>query len=283
MNTHEPIKPEDYQEPRCVLCDPATGMPQGTSQIPMDRVVEKFDEYWDRRDYEGAERHLKYWLDEADFTGDLRGAFSLRNEMMGFYRKLDQKEKAFENATAALSLMREIGYEESISGGTCFVNCGTVYLQFGDAPKALEYFTKARQVYEAAEHIRSEMLGGLYNNMGLAYMDTAQYAQAGECYARALEVMAGVENGESDAAITLLNMADTAALEKGLGSAEEEIRGYLQRAKELLDTEGLPRDGYYAYVCGRCAPGFYCYGDDEYGAELEARAEKIYEKMKENA
>ena len=55
---HEPLKKEDYQEPRCVLCDPQTGKPQVSNSIPMDRVVQKLDEYCDRKDFAGAERHL---------------------------------------------------------------------------------------------------------------------------------------------------------------------------------------------------------------------------------
>ena len=33
--------------------------------IPQQRVIEKMDAYMARRDYAGAERHLKYWLEEA--------------------------------------------------------------------------------------------------------------------------------------------------------------------------------------------------------------------------
>lgn len=279
MSNHEPLKKDDYEEPQCVLIDPNTGQSQASHAIPMDRVIAKLDEYCDKKDFAGAERHLQYWLAEADFTGDVRGKFSLRNEMMGYYRKQGQKEKAMENARAALELMRELGYEDSVSGGTCYVNCGTVYDQFGEPAQALEYFKQAQGCFEGAPHVQPEKLGGLYNNMGLAYMDTAQYAEAGKCYAKALEAMARAEHGELESAITLLNMADAASLEKGLDAAQEEISEYLRRASALLDTESLPRNGYYAFVAERCAPGFYCYGFDEYGAVLEERAKRIREEL----
>ena len=279
MNLHDPIKPEDYQEPRCVLCDPETGKPQVSNSIPLERVVQKLDEYCDRKDFAGAERHLKYWIDEAEYNGDKRGKFYLRNEMMGYYRKQGQQEKAFENAQAALELMQELGYGDSVSGGTCYVNCGTVYDQFGMPDRALEYFRKARDVFESAQHVQPEKLGGLYNNMGLAYMDTAQYAEAGACFAQALDQMAQVDHGELESAITLLNMADAASLEKGLEEAQQQIDGYMRRAMDLLDTQSLPRNGYYAYVAERCAPGFYCYGFEEYGAVLEERAAQISKEL----
>ncbi len=272
---NDELKREDYEEPRCVLCDPQTGRRYESRALPMQRIVEKLDDYCDRRDYAGAERHLKYWLEEALFNGDLRGAFSMRNEMMGFYRKQGNREAAFENAEAALGLMKELQIEDSAGGGTCLVNCGTVCDQFGMPEKALEYFERAQAVYEALPHPNSAKLGGLYNNMGLAHMDAGHFEEARSCFEKALTAMSRVIGGEPEAAITYLNMADCAALERGIDGAQQEIDGYVKRAMELLDTPGLNRNGYYGFVCGRCAPGFYCYGYPEYGAELEERAEKI--------
>ena len=38
---------------------------------PQMRIIDKMNEYMGRRDYEGAERHLKYWLTEAVLGKDL--------------------------------------------------------------------------------------------------------------------------------------------------------------------------------------------------------------------
>ena len=62
---HGPIGPEDYQEPACVLCmDKDRPAP-----IPQRRVREKLDEYMSRRDYAGAERHLKTGWPRPNRTG----------------------------------------------------------------------------------------------------------------------------------------------------------------------------------------------------------------------
>ena len=47
------IGPEDYAEPRCVLCDAPYGAEQITA-VPTGRIVEKLNEYMSRRDYAGA-------------------------------------------------------------------------------------------------------------------------------------------------------------------------------------------------------------------------------------
>ena len=59
------LRPEDYQEPACLLCmdDPAEGRP--VSPIDTGRVVDKLEEYLSRSNYDGARRHLEYWLAEA--------------------------------------------------------------------------------------------------------------------------------------------------------------------------------------------------------------------------
>ena len=276
MHDQHDLKPEDYMERACVLIDPSTGQKYTSSRLPVQRIVEKLEEYCARKDFAGAERHLQYWLEEARFNRDGEGEFTMRNEMMGFYRKQGRQEEAVQNAHEALDLMERLGLSDTVSGGTCLVNCGTVYDNFGMPEEALSYFQRARDVYEAAAYCSSDKLGGLYNNMGLALMDTGQFSEAGACFLKALELMSRAEGGELEQAITYMNMADAAAMEQGIEQADALIADYMERAKELLDSETLPRDGYYAYVCERCAPGFYCYGYDQYGAEIDARAKEIF-------
>ena len=62
------------------------------------------------------------------------------------------------------------------------------------------------------------------------------------------------EHGELEQAITWLNMADALEAERGAEAAEGEVEEYLDRAAALLDTASLPRNGYYAFVCEKCAP-----------------------------
>ena len=72
---------------------------------------------------------------------------------------------------------------------------------------------------------------------------------------------------------------DTQLLIDGDDLDEDEINDYMERAMAFLNTESLPRNGYYAFVAERCAPGFYCYEFDEYGAEPEERVKAIREAL----
>ena len=65
-------------------------------------------------------------------------------------------------------------------------------------------------------------------------------------------------------------------MEHGVEQAEEQIREYLTTAERLLNTESLPQNGYYAFICEKCAPTFGYYGFFLTEKELSRRAEEIY-------
>ena len=48
--------------------------------IPQQRVVDKLEEYMKHKDYSGAEKHLLYWLQDAEIENDLRGKLMVCNE-----------------------------------------------------------------------------------------------------------------------------------------------------------------------------------------------------------
>lgn len=279
--------------------------------VPQQRVIEKMDEYMSRRDYAGAERHLLYWLEEAKQGQDLRGQLMIRNELIGHYRKTAERERALENVEQALQLLRRMNFENSISAGTTYVNAATACNAFGENERALMLFEKARSVYEihngesAVSETDPQLLGGLYNNMALTCAALAKekksslntddqegtsrsgqmagqetgmwFARAFSLYEKALDQMRLVPNGELEQAITFLNMADALEGRDGPEQAERKIAELLDRAYELLQTPSVPRDGYYAFVCEKCAPAFSYYGYFLAAEELRKQAEEIYE------
>lgn len=273
---NDTLKPEDYLEPSCPLCEPAAGMTADIRPVPQQRIIEKMDEYMSRRDYAGAERHLLYWLEEAKLGNDLRGQLMLRNELTGHYRKTGDREKALTNGREALALLERLGFEGTISSGTTCTNVATAMNAFGENEEAMKLFRRARAVYEAAPRTSPELLGGLYNNMALTLTAMGEYPEAYELYEKAMEKMATVPNGVLEQAITCLNIANAVEAEKGMEAGEEQIFGLLDRALDLLNTAGVPHDGYYAFVCEKCAPTFAYYGYFMAAEELTAKAEAIY-------
>lgn len=272
------INKEDYVEPRCLLCEEPYGAEIEIRPVPQQRIMEKVDEYMSRRDYAGVERHLLFWLEEAKLGRDQKGEMMIRNELVGHYRKVQNREQAFLHAEAALRLVDEIGFEGTISAGTTYVNAATAYQAFGEYARAIEIFEKARAVYESIPSLKPELLGGLYNNMALAYVAVRRFSEAHVLYEKAIAVMANVDHGALEQAITYLNMADAAEAESGLLDAAEQIDADLETAETLLNTPELVRDGYYAFVCEKCAPTFEYYGWFATANDLNERARAIYER-----
>ena len=269
------IGPEDYVEPSCVLCDTPYGVTPELKPIPQQRIIEKMDEYMGRRDYAGAERHLLYWFEEARLGHDERGQLMVMNELVGHFRKTGNREQALAFGEKALALVDELGFDGTITAGTTFVNVATAMDAFGEDERSIAIFERARAAYEAND-TRPELLGGLYNNMALTCVKLGRFDEARELYALALGQMEQVEGGELEQAITYLNMADAAVAERGMEAAESEVYDLLDVAADLLDTTTAPRDGYYAFVCEKCAPTFAHYGYFIVAEDLEARAADLY-------
>ncbi len=274
--SNELLKPEDYVEPRCVLCGDPYGKVPEVKPVPQQRIIDKMNDYMSRRDYAGAERHLLYWLEEARLGQDLRGQLMLHNELIGHYRKTGEKDKAFASIEEALRLLDVLDFQGTISAGTTYVNAATACNAFGENLRALHLFGQARQVYESASRTDPALLGGLYNNMALACSSLGRWDEAFSLYEKAMEVMGKVENGSLEQAITCLNMADALNGQYGYEAKEKEICDLLDRALELLEAPNSADPGYCAFVFEKCAPSFSYYGYFLAADELTAKAEAIY-------
>jgi tetratricopeptide (TPR) repeat protein len=276
--TNEILNQEDYIEPRCLLCEEPYGAEKSVRSVPQMRIIDKMNEYMARRDYEGAERHLLYWLEEAELGRDLRGQLMLRNELTGHYRKTGERDKSLENAEKAIALLDQLDFEGTISSGTTYVNAATAYNAFGEHERSMELFEKARTVYESSERTNKDLLGGLYNNMALTCVSLGRYEEAMTLYELAVKVMADVPDGRLEQAITYLNMADLFSEMKGTEEAEADIYACLDKAYELLKDPNVAEPGYYAFVLEKCAPTFSYYGYFSAAREFEKRAGEIYGK-----
>lgn len=265
------VKKEDYEEPGCPFC-----MPDTVTPVPIRRILEKLDEYLSKKDYTGAERHLKYWLAEGKENNDKRGLLTVMNELIGLYRKTEKEEKAMYFSEKAIITAEEAGLCDTVTMGTTLINAATAYKAFGYAERALPLYEKARTLYEKLLDKNDERLGALYNNMGLTLCELKKYRQAEELYTMAIELMSSAEAKEAETAITYCNLADLVFSEEGK-NGKEKITAYLKKAIELLDKDCLSESSDYAYICEKCAPTFGFYGYMIYENELYERAKRIYE------
>ena len=272
------LLPEDYTDPACPFCTDQFKKEPPVKSIPTGRVLQKLDEHFSRNDYAGAERHLLYWRGEADLGHDRRGAFLIANELMGLYRKTGRLDEAEKEAETALALADELGIADETAGGTAALNAATVCAAAGKYERSLSLFERARAVLEKTATEQKGLLAGLYNNMALTLVALDRFDEAENLYQKALVLLENVKAGAADAAVTWLNMADLYAARDGAEAAESRVASCIDRAAALLDSPDLPRDGYYAFVCEKCAPTFGYYGYFLLEQTYRERAKNIYER-----
>ena len=246
--------------------------------IDMSRIMRKLDILFDKKDFDEADRLFLYWLKEAENSGNMRAKLELHNEYMGFCRKLGRSEDALYNADTAYDLLKQLDLLNTISGATVLLNIGTVYKAFSDKNVALDFFNKAKNVYDANLDPNDRLFAGLYNNMALDLVDLKKFEEAIFYYKKAIEIMKKIDGGELDEAISYLNLADVYyAMYKNEKSEdytkyENIIQNCVETAWELLNKQNLIRDEYYRFVCEKSYPSFSFYGYFAYANELKSRS-----------
>ncbi|MBO7293218.1 MAG: tetratricopeptide repeat protein, partial [Clostridia bacterium] len=169
---------------------------------PRDRILDKLDAYLARQDFASAERHLTFWLREAELTGDRATEMLVRSELVGLYRKLDRREEGLSAVRATLDRVEVLGLADTVGGATAYLNCATAEKAFGDPEASLPLFLRAREIYERELAADDPRLGGLYNNMALTLVDLKSFDEAYILYDKAVSVMESTENGMREVAIT---------------------------------------------------------------------------------
>lgn len=273
------INEEDYKEPRCVLCDtnfynPDSEEPEG--RIEIGRILAKEDSLYDQLKYSEIETLLKYWEKEADSLKDRSGQLTMLSEMIGLFRKMGEKTKALMAIDKALDLLESSGYADSSSAGTIYLNAATTLKAFNELDRAMPCYEKTLELYNKYLQPNDEKYGGLYNNMGLAYVDLKDYKKAEELYNKALEIMGAIEGKQLEVAITYVNMAQLYFTSLDMDTCIDKILECMNKAYENLTSKEVTENGYWAFVASSCIPSFEQFGFDSYKQKLQEKVDKIY-------
>ncbi len=266
----------DYKEPECLLCggkafyNPEIDAPEG--YIPVGRIIDKVDTFFSKNNIESAGKLLEYWRDEAVALRDRQGELSMLSELVGYYRRTLNAEKARAVIDRAIELIAELDEIETVSGATILLNCATTLKAFGRTEQALPLYETAELVYDRLLSRDDVRFAGLYNNYALLLTDIGRYEDAEIKYLSAIEINSRKQGGECDSAVTYINMAYLYEA----WNKNEEIAVCLDAADMLLSREALPHNGYYAFVCEKCAPAFAHFGRMDASEKYIKTAGEIY-------
>jgi tetratricopeptide (TPR) repeat protein len=268
---------EDYEEPLCPFTRPDSG---GTcscsgcrSKINLPEVIAKCDELFNAEKTAELGEHLRKWRSEAQQCGDKSAELSLLSELMGHYRMSGERENALSAVQDGLSLLSELKIGGSVSAGTILLNAATALKEFGELDRALRCYEEASRCYSGNLAADDWRFAGLFNNMASAYQEKGELRQAEIYYQQALKILRK-QNNLMDTAVTQVNLA---GLYRRMNKSEAEIDQCLDLAMACFDAPEAEYNGYYAHTCRKCASAFGDFGRKEDEAELNARADVLYE------
>jgi len=239
--------------------------------MDIQRVIERYDKLMREDAFEDAEKHLLYWLKEAEETNDKRSCFTILNEMTGFYRMRGNRSAAFDTVSKLLSIVFEMGQSNLISKATAYLNSATVYNSFKEPEKAIDLYKKAEEIYKAELKEDDTRLAGLYNNMALAYLAVGSletyankmddlFEKSESYFNKALSVLDKNKASYNEKAITYLNIADLEEKRLGPEQGESKILELLDKAVACFE-ESFNGDFFdFKETAEKCIPVFRHYG-----------------------
>ena len=256
----------------CTQCKKAESQ---NKSIPVRRIIEKLDSHFATNDLKSAQDLLEYWQKEAKTLRDLSGELSVVNEMLGLYRRTNNKGAALTSINRALELICYQSLENTISGATIILNAATTCKAVGDLERAASLYEKASAVYHRELKSDDLRLAALYNNYATTLTDLERFSEAEELYSKAVLLTGAKVEGLLDCAVSYVNLAHL--FEKSEGLESEKIEKCLANAENVLNDSRIERNPYYAFVCEKCAPSFDYFGFFFFANELNERSKKIYE------
>ena len=242
--------------------------------VPIARVMQKLDELFDKNDLRGVGVLLYYWEREARNLRDERGLLEILNEEIGYFRRTGEKERALSAVREAFSLIDGLGLDKNESSGTVYLNGATTMKAFGETVAAMDYYFKAKEIYDRVLSPDDYRLAAYYNNVSSAYKELGDVNNSEKCCYSAIAILEKSGKYQGEIAVTHVNLAH---LYYDADNFDERVYEHMERAWELLSSDENEHDGNFAFLCSKCYPSFGYFGYFDYEKRLKTLVEKIYE------
>lgn len=132
---------------------------------------------------------------------------SVCNETACFYRGLSRFSESLEVFELAQKELESLYQQRTTEYATVLLNKAGTYRLMGELDQALKYFRKAADIFEQHPESPQTTLAGLYNNIGLVYLDQRKPQEALTCFAGAMNALQYLENAIVETGTTWNNIA----------------------------------------------------------------------------
>lgn len=242
--------------------------------MEMNNFYYQVDKLFEDKKIAEAEEFMKNTLAQAEAEKDAGAVITVCNELGGYYRAVSRYSEGIPLYEKALRLMREMGLERSEHYGTTLVNFATTYTMAGDVVKALNLYTDAAEIFAEVGLGADYRLATLFNNMSFLCQDLGDYPQAQEYLEKALFILKGLEESESEIAITYSNLANVYLATGQMNEAKVTVK----KAIDLFISESGDSDVHYAGAVCTLGEIYYKEADYDKAATLFKEAMKLTER-----
>lgn len=204
--------------------------------MEIDEILAGLDRLFAGKEMKKVEPYLQEHLKHAMEQGDASAVITIVNELIGFYRSMEQHEKSMFYCNQILSFMQMCKLEGTVPYATTLLNVATANRAAGRLAEAMEYYKEVESIYEGNLEKDDYRYAGLFNNMSLAYEAGREYGMASELLEKALPIIEKLgSQGRIELATTYTNLAACF-----LKWAEEsgESAGRLKQAEESVESVG---------------------------------------------
>ena len=249
-------------------------MSEITEKWDFSRISAECDRLFNSGDSKGVETLLLTQLALAENADDRRLQLFIESELMGHYRMQGDHEKSQLAVERGLQLLAQMQELDPVSTGTILINAGTALSASGSFDAALELYLQTAQFYAENLEENDPLWAGLFNNMASVYSAREDIVSAEKYYLKALDIL-NRNKPAADIAVSCINLAQLYAAND---PNDPMIEVMLSTALDCFNSPTLPRNGYYAHTCLKCASAFGFFGHNDIEADLKSRAKEIYER-----
>lgn len=242
---------------------------------------------------------------------------SVCNELACFYRGLSRFQESLDTFSEAQKELESLYQTETLEYGTVLLNKAGTYRYMGDLKNARAHFERAESILSRLPSAPAPVLAGLYNNIGLVWLDEKDPGTALSWFARALPIVDAdpeliVEQGTTrnnianadlmlgrkedarlalDQSIEILSQLDCGrnphypASLNSRGAIRYQEGDYAGALKDFLAALDKTRDVYgenieYAAGCSNCALVFDALGQKEKADQMRTLADRIRSRIR---
>lgn len=203
--------------------------------MDIKKILNEYDSMFGRNTLNEINIFLNQKINEARKEQDHYATITLLNEMMGFCRETNQKERGIECCEQVTELMKQLNLHHSAEYGTTLLNIANLYRAFGLWEKSLETYKEVEKIYEDKLPAGVFHYASLYNNWSVLYQEMQEYHNAKIMILKALNIVDKFEEAYIEQASTRTNLA--CILLELSEENDEEAAFYLKEALDRFERD----------------------------------------------